>query len=261
MPRAIALSVRFGLMSDPETCLNDWQGWGLGLGGRPRVLAAVPGGRTNRNFRLEAPGLDLNLLLRINHPEPARLGIDRDREQLILARVAQAGFGRPCLYRAPSDRYALFKFIEARAWTAADFASADQRARLWPLIERLAELDLPGRRRRYLAYVRAYWQRLVAASLVDRALERRWHAFEPELEAFDRADWPPALVHHDLIPANVLDTGQRLVLIDWEYAELGHSEIDVWSLDPRRVREPFIAELMGWINALWERLVRADWPR
>jgi aminoglycoside phosphotransferase (APT) family kinase protein len=65
-------------------------------------------------------------------------------------------------------------------------------------------------------------------------------------------------VHHDLVPANVLDTGDRLVLIDWEYAAPGHPDIDRWSVDPWRVTEPFVAEMMDWINGLWERLVRLD---
>jgi len=58
------------------------------------------------------------------------------------------------------------------------------------------------------------------------------------------------------VPANVLDRGDELILIDWEYAAMGHPGIDRWSVDPSAIDEPFIAELMAWINRLWERLLR-----
>lgn len=94
--------------------------------------------------------------------------------------------------------------------------------------------------------------------LVEHPLRRAWQDFEPRLRAFDASDRPARWVHHDLVPANVLDSGERLVLIDWEYAPVGHPEIDPWSVDPESCSKPFIAEMMSWINALWERLLALD---
>ncbi|MGY6553443.1 MAG: choline/ethanolamine kinase family protein [Wenzhouxiangella sp.] len=238
------------------SALATWRHWGLDLSARPRLVAPVPGGLTNRNYRLSAPGFEAGLLLRINHPDPERLGIDRRAERIILAAVAEQGIARPALYWDPAERFALFPWLEARPWTAADFASLKQRARLWPVLEQLAGLlpELP--RRNYLDYLSHYWHQTDQAGLADDDLRRAWQDFEPRLRAFAAQSWPARLVHHDLVPANVLDTGQRLVLIDWEYAAVGHPEIDRWSIDPDSCREPFIAEMMNWINALWERLVR-----
>ncbi|MDZ7790835.1 MAG: hypothetical protein U5L08_10165 [Xanthomonadales bacterium] len=50
----------------------------------------------------------------------------------------------------------------------------------------------------------------------------------------------------------------RLYLIDWEYAAPRHPDIDFWTIDPDAVSEPFVAELMEWINDLWERLRVSD---
>jgi len=38
--------------------------------------------------------------------------------------------------------------------------------------------------------------------------------------------WTPVLCHHDLIPENILETDDGLVLLDWEYASLGHPDFD-----------------------------------
>ncbi|QKK02863.1 MAG: phosphotransferase [Pseudomonadota bacterium] len=236
--------------------LASWRRWGLPLTGPPRLKAAIPDGRTNRNLRLDAPGLDADLLLRLNHPAPRRLGIDRAREREILALTARAGISRPACYWDPDDRFVIFPYIEGRCWQTSDYDRPQQRRRLWPLIERLGEVSLDWPRRRYLDYLRHYWSELERHDATDPPLRARWHAFEPELAAFDRSVWPVRLVHHDLVPANVIDSGGRLYLIDWEYAAPGHPDIDVWAVDPGAIREPFIAEMMGWIVALWERLIR-----
>ncbi|TVS11364.1 MAG: hypothetical protein EA419_08390 [Wenzhouxiangella sp.] len=242
--------------ADLEQVLATWRDWQLPLQQRPRPIGPVPGGRTNQNHRLVAPGLGHDLLLRLNHPEPQRLGIDRAAERIVLDRVAGHGIGRPALHWDPDERFVVFGYLEARPWTRADMDCAAQRARLWPLIERLADIapDLP--RRRYHAYLCHYWQQLERAGRADRRLQRAWRDFEPRLQAFDQSGWQAGLVHHDLVPANVLDTGDRLVLIDWEYAAIGHPGIDAWSIAPEACREPFIPEMMGWINELWERLVK-----
>jgi len=241
--------------ADPAPVLDTWCDWKLGLTGRPQLLERVPGGRTNRNYRLSAPGLSHDLLLRLNHLNPAQLGIDRDREYHILELTARAGIGRELAYWDPAQRFALFPYLEARTWTSADLARPEQRQRLWPLVEQLGQIALDCPRRRYHDYVHHYWCQLERRGLTDPRLRQAWRDFEPRLKVFDQANWSARLTHHDLIPANILDTGERLHIIDWEYAAPGHPAIDVWSLDPEAITEPFVPELMAWINGLWERLM------
>ena len=237
-----------------ESLLDTWRDWGLDLSGRPRIEEAVEGGRTNRNVRLDAPGLDEDLLLRVNHPDPESLGIERAREKAILDITARAGLTRPYRHWDRQQRFVVFPWLEGRSWTEADLDEPAQRDRLWPLLERLHAIEAGGSRRSYHRYALDYWRQLERAGAVDPALERDWLAIEPALRAFDEADWDARLVHHDLIPDNILDTGERLYLIDWEYAAPGHPDIDVWTLDPEAIDEPFVAEMMEWINELWERL-------
>ena len=240
-----------------DEALDSWSQWPLALTDRPRLVAPLPAGRTNRNYRLSAPGLTQDLVLRLNHPDPVRLGIDRGLEHEILIRVAAAGIGRPVWHWDPQQRFAVFPYLEARTWLQSNLDCPEQRSRLWPLIEQFGRILLDRPRRRYLDYLDHYWHSLAQKGSIAPELERKWHEFRPRLAAFDHAAWPVRLVHHDLVPANILDTGTRLYLIDWEYAAPGHPDIDIWAVDPAAVRDPFIPELMSWINGLWERLTNA----
>jgi len=237
-----------------DRALAAWKDWPLALSAAPSIKARSRAGRTNQSYRLDAPGLEGDLWLRLHRPGADQLGIDRDREREITLRTAEVGIGRPFWHW--TVHYSIFPYLEARPWTPADFADADQRARLYPLIERLAGLALEEPRRCYSDYLLHYWRQLVSRSAIGPLLRREWDAFWPDLRAFDQADWPPVLVHHDLIPANVLDTGERLVVIDWEYASMGHADIDRWSLDPESVEDPFVGEIVDWLDRLWEHLTR-----
>jgi len=237
-----------------DRALATWTEWPLALTAPPVPISRVPGGRTNTNFRLKAPGLGSDLQLRLNHPDPGRLGIDRDLERDILRATADADLSKPVWHWDPAGHFVLFPWIDARPWTRADLDSPEQRERLWPLVERLADIDIDRPRRRYTDYLDHYWHQLERAGRIEPRLRERREEFRTRLVAFDAAPWSAGLTHHDLIPANILDTSDRLYLIDWEYAAVGHPDIDRWAIDPDSVREPFIVELMTWINDLWELL-------
>lgn len=240
-----------------QAILAGWRDWPLPISAPPKLLGPIPGGRTNRNFKLLAPGVKQPLILRINNPRARYLGIDRNDEAQIVHTAARAGLTPEPVYRDPAHRFALLPFIEARTWHSADFANPLQRNRLLALLEQVRCLNPATHRRSYQRYLEQYWTLLSAAGELEGELTERWQAFLPELIAFDRDNWPAELTHHDLIPENVLDTGGRLYLIDWEYAALGHADIDLWSIRPSLARNPFVHELARWTNELWERVVRS----
>ncbi|MEQ9567548.1 MAG: phosphotransferase, partial [Pseudomonadales bacterium] len=80
-------------------------------------------------------------------------------------------------------------------------------------------------------------------------LTAEWQHFVPELEAFQQSDWTPVLTHHDLIPENIIDDGQRLYIVDWEYAALGHPQLD-WCCISGDKTQP-VSKVIDWINRLW----------
>ncbi|MEM1080326.1 MAG: phosphotransferase [Pseudomonadota bacterium] len=237
-----------------QAAIAQWPSWPIPLSGPPERIGPLSG-RTNHNARLSAPGLDHDLVLRLHHPDSGLLGIDRSTERKATQAAAEAGLGRPALHWNSSHDYALFPYIEARTWTSADLNKPSQRRRLRQVIDRLMPLRLASPRRQYAAYLQSYVDELNRRQSLTTELHDRWLRFKPELHEWDRTDWPVGLVHHDLIPANVLDTGERLMLIDFEYAAMGHADIDRWAIDPDQVIEPIVARLINWTNRLWEALV------
>lgn len=236
--------------------LSTWRDWGLPLSVQPVVVGLVPGGRTNRNYHLRTPRQGTDLVLRLNTRYAPRLGIRRSHEKIILQAAAEQGLAIAPLYWDPEGRFTIFPYIEARTWSAADFSDPGRRAQVWSLVQSAREINLATPVRRYSDYLMHYWQQLELADAVDSELRRNWQSFYPQVFAFDeRGSWTPKLTHHDLIPENVMETEDRLYLIDWEYAALGHPEIDSWCLDPKSVTDPFVDLLARWTNDLWERLV------
>ncbi len=235
--------------------LAGWRDWPLPITAPPKVLGPIDGGRTNRNIKLLAPGLNHPIILRLHNSRARQLGINREQEAQIIYSVSRAGITPEPLYRDPENRFALLPYIKGRAWTAADFQREDQQLRLLTLLKKVRALTPAVPRRSYLQYLEHYWQQLLEAKAVDNDLKRRWQNFRPRLEVFDQQRWPALLTHHDLIPENIIDSGDHLYLIDWEYAALGHSDIDLWCIDPALCHEPFIPKLATWTNELWERVL------
>ncbi|WP_049722930.1 choline/ethanolamine kinase family protein [Gilvimarinus polysaccharolyticus] len=242
-------------IAELQPILDNWREWPLAISAPPKIIGPILGGRTNRSIQIELPGIPEPIILRLNNRHSNALGIDRGAEAKILMCAANAGIAPAPLYQDPAQRFSLLPYLQARVWSHAELAQPQQRQRLFALLQQVRELKPATVTRSYHAYLSHYWQQLHTAKITDHTLTQLWAEFEPRLRQFDQQPWPRQLTHHDLIPENILDTGEHLYLIDWEYAALGHPEIDLWSIDPSLVQEPFIAELAHWTNLLWERVL------
>src|SRR5262249_62310442 len=80
------------------------------------------------------------------------------------------------------------------------------------------------------AAIRAYHERISAGGAplpaeLDSAL-----AVLAKVEKELRTDEPPCLCHNDLLPANFIDDGTSLRVIDWEYGGLGRRFFDLGNI-------------------------------
>lgn len=165
-------------------------------------------------------------------PHVVRLGrdypfhhVDRARE-LMNARAAHAaGFGPAVEYAAPGCM--VTEFIEARTWGAKDLRADPERvARLLADFHHRMAAGISGAAFLFWPFhvIRDYVRTLGGSP--HEAAAQPCLALSDEME---RAQVPLPIVfgHHDLLPANFLDDGKRLWLIDYEYAGFGTALFDL----------------------------------
>jgi thiamine kinase-like enzyme len=220
------------------------------LAGTTRRLRLLTGGLTNRNYQVTTDSGD-RYVARFSSAKSALLAIDRDAEHRNSSIAAEAGVGPGVVAYVPDDGVLVVEWIEGRTFADADLDDEAQLARLAAICAQLhagprfaGDFDMFDVQRRYLAIVREYGFRL----------PEDYDEYEPRvrrLEEVLRASAGETVpCHNDLLAANIMDDGERLWLIDYEYSgnndpcfELGN----IWSeaaLDVERL-EHLVASYFG----------------
>jgi thiamine kinase-like enzyme len=165
-------------------------------------------------------------------PHVVRLGrdypfhhVDRVREVMTARAAHAAGFGPAIEYAAPGVM--VTAFIESRTWGAADLAAEPERvARLLSAFHGKMAAGISGPAFLFWPFhvIRDY-----VGTLRGSAHESAAAPFLALSDEMERAQVPLPIIfgHHDLLPANFLDDGQRLWLIDYEYAGFGTALFDL----------------------------------
>jgi thiamine kinase-like enzyme len=250
------------------------------LQGRPRAVAELPGGLTNRNYRVTTPGGDY-VVRRFSH-EPNRLDIDRDAEHRNSLRAAEAGVGAPVVEYLPRLGLLVIGYVDGVTYDNASFADPDVVRRAGLAVRRLHvgprfvnDFDMFRRQARY-------------AQVVHREQGEPWRGYDDQRDAFLRvgealAAHAPATVpcNNDLLAGNFVDDGSQVWLIDYEYSgnndaafELGNTctecdldgerveaLVEAYCGEPTRarlarVRLQMLVSAYGW--ALWGAIQRLD---
>ena len=199
---------------------------------RPRTVHELPGGLTNRNYKVTTP--DGSFVARISGAGSELLEIDRDCEYRNSVAAAAAGAGPPVVEYRPQDSMLIIGYIEGRTLGSADVAEPRTITRIARGCRRLHQgerfgndFDMFAIQRRYLAVARTRGFRIPAGY---EDLMPHFDAIAAALTASDRDGTVPC--NNDLLPANLIDDGDRIWLIDYEYSgnndpcfELGN----IWS--------------------------------
>ena len=163
-----------------------------------------------------------------------RFGVDfpfhhvfRDREVMAARAAHAAGFAPEVRYSEPGVMVSAF--LGARTWTEADMQDAP--AQIGNLLRDFhrampAEVSGPGAMFWVFHVIRDYARTLAAHGSRFAAQLPRFVALAHTLEAA-QVPLPIVFGHHDLLPGNFLDDGQRLWLIDFEYAGFDTAMFDL----------------------------------
>jgi thiamine kinase-like enzyme len=207
--------------------------------GRSVHFDVLGGGITNHNVKVELDGDAY--VLRVAGKDTGLLGIDRSVELAATRAAAALGIGPEVV-----------AFVEPEGWLVTRFVTGEI-----PPLELMRE---PAMLRRVAEALRAYHDgppipgtfdsfRVVEAYR-ETAFERggaipsdfEWaHDIAGQIERL-RSGAAAAPCHNDLLNANFLDDGERLSIVDWEYAGMGDRFFDlanfsinhVLALDGRR---------------------------
>ena len=192
------------------------------------VVEPIAGGLTNRNLLVTAR--HGRFVARIAGDNPAH-DIDRAAEQAATRAAAACGLGPDLVWAEPG--LMILRHIEGRMLDSANLRDRAKLRQVLALLNRIRR-TLPEHYRgplrdRYpLAILDGYLRRLSAEPNRWQQVIDRYRPLLDKLAA-QLAGMPAGFAHNDVHGDNIIDDGQRLWLVDWEYAGQGQSLVDLAS--------------------------------
>ena len=193
------------------------------LAGRSWRATDLPGGLTNRNYRVvtddDHPDGPRDLVVRCAIGDAELLGIDREAEAANTRIAAEAGIAAPVVEYRPDLGMLVIEFLSGVVLTDDSFDDPAVLARAATAARRLHagprfvnDFDMFARQAGYLRTVRERGYRLPAGYADHEA------AWDDVRRALQAAPPPTVPCNNDLLAANIIDDGQRCWLIDYEYS-------------------------------------------
>ncbi len=209
--------------------------------GRGASFEVLGGGITNHNLKVEVDGE--RFVLRVAGKDTGLLGIDRTVELAATQAAAALGIGPEVV-----------EFVEPEGWLVTRFVEGEipplERMREPALLERVARVlrafhtgdRIPGSFDSFRV-VESYLQTAVGRGRsVPDAYD--WaHEVAARIEATRSTD-VAVPCHNDLLNANFLDDGERLRIVDWEYAGMGDRFFDLANFAINHELDPLQSELL-----------------
>ena len=185
--------------------------------GRTIRIAAVGGGLTNRNYRVDVDGQPS--FVRIPGPATELLAIDRANELHNTRAAASAGVGPRVLQHLPGWDVVVLEWLPGQTMSNPAFAAPDSPARIADVLRRLhagprfqLDFDMVRLTSFYLGVVAERDVRIPAGFRAALPAVGRIEA------ALARAPLASVPCHNDLLAENYLDDGSRLWIVDYEYS-------------------------------------------
>ena len=215
-------------------------------------ILRVSGGLANATYRVVRGGSVY--ALRVTSSNPGEPGPDGAWEARVLERAGAANLAPVPVFCDPKRGLLISRWVAGRSWNSADVRSQENISRMSGLMRRVHALPAPAPARHmsprnwidlYSAAARSGGHRMTPpAQLLRAAAGARLTA----LAALPGVD--PVLCHSDLHTLNLIDRGNSLVLLDWEYAHVADPFWDLagWSANndfDDGLRDDLLAAYLG----------------
>jgi thiamine kinase-like enzyme len=198
------------------------------LGPRQGGVLPLEGGITNRNFRVNFGGTDY--VVRLPGKDTGLLGIDREAERLATKKAAELQLGPKVAAMLDQPPCLVTCFVESREVTAAELREPH-------FIEEVGQ-GLRGFHHSGLELPTEFYVSEIVSDYAEVSQSRGGTLPEGFQHARDCArkvvkavrknpEHQPLPCHNDLLTANFLHDGERIVIVDWEYAGMGDPFFDL----------------------------------
>jgi len=185
--------------------------------GRAATIEPLGGGITNRNFKVEL-GRE-TFVLRIGGKDTELLGIDRSAEHAASRIAAELGLAPEVVAFLEPEGYLVTRYVDG------EVGKLDV-TRVGAALRRLH--DGPALPSRFDSFrvVEAYRATALKHGVVVPSSYKRASELADAIER-RRRDASQCPCHNDLLNANFIDDGDRLWIVDWEYAGMGDPFFDL----------------------------------
>jgi thiamine kinase-like enzyme len=198
------------------------------LGPREGGVLPLEGGITNRNFRVNFGGTDY--VVRLPGKNTELLGIDREAERLATKKAAELRLGPKVAAMLDQPPCLVTCFVESREVTAAELREPRYIGEVGEALRGFHHSGLELPTDFYASQIVSDYAE-VAKSRGGTLPEGFGHARDCARKVVKavrkNADHQPLPCHNDLLTANFLHDGERIVIVDWEYAGMGDPFFDL----------------------------------
>lgn len=191
------------------------------------ALKDLGAGLTGRTLRVVRDGVAYTL--KVAAERSPDLGLDPAWEVRVLERAATAGLAPPLVYCDLSGTVLLSRWVEGRSWASHEVAAPANLDKMAELLRRVHALavPMPARPVNPLQWIETYAEALSRRSAIASDPELRSAALI-RAHAFLKLPGGDGVVcHSDLHAMNLIEAGDSLLLLDWEYA---HVTDPLWDL-------------------------------
>ena len=223
----------------PESALSTIPGFS-----NARIGIQLADGPTNRTVLLD--NFEHKYVLRVDKPLVDELGMDRHAEEEVSRMVASAGLAPEVVYYDHERGISLRSFVPGTNWLESDLHKGSFLKRLAGLFRRLHELPNVSADFDSEAAIEGY------ANFLDTANARNFaEKGEDLLRQTRQVQDRTCLCHNDALNHNILESGRKDMLIDWEFAGMGDPYFDLSVV----VQHHQLGEKMGgvFLNAYLQR--------
>ena len=196
--------------------------------GRELTLTALSGGITNRNFLITVAGAPERYVIRLAGNDTHLLGISREVEHAATVMAAGVGIGPEVTAFIRPEGYLVTLFIVGEPVSLEQVHQLATLRRVADSIRRIhggpaiPGLFVP------LRIVEAYLALATSRGVPQPAAWDEAHAIGRRIErALLEAPIELRPCHNDLLNANFIDDGERIRIVDWEYAGMGDPFFDL----------------------------------